>query len=186
MLRQQARASDHANRRVAQGHTSFGTQKPMAGLERIDVRGMPALRVRAADGASLVMLHQGAHIVSWVPTDGDECIYVSDRSAFSPGAAVRGGVPVVFPQFATYGPLPHHGLLRTRAWDLVDGDVDDERTRVVFRSTDSEETRGLWPHQFVVQLAVEVRGHELEIVLDVQNRGDTPMPFTAALHTYLR
>ena len=60
----------------------------------------------AAAGARAAVLPYGAHVTSWVTPDGAEQLFVSGRSAFEAGQAVRGGVPVVFPQFSTAGPLP--------------------------------------------------------------------------------
>ena len=157
----------------------------MAGLATIDFHGLPAIRVRATDGACAIVTYHGAHVVSWIPAGSDECLYLSERSQFATGAPIRGGVPVVFPQFATYGPLPHHGILRTRVWQLVEENVRNGRARVIFRSKDCDETRSVWPYGFVVELAVELAGNHLEIAMQVENTG-ARMSFNAALHTYLR
>src|SRR5438552_3225454 len=158
----------------------------MNGLETIDFHGLPAIQIRAPDGACAIVTYHGAHIVSWIPAGGAEWIYLSEHSQFATAAPIRGGVPVVFPQFATYGPLPHHGILRTRVWRLVEGKVHNGRARVDFRSEDCDETRDVWPHGFGVELAVEVAGNHLEIAMQVQNTDGVRMLFNAALHTYLR
>jgi glucose-6-phosphate 1-epimerase len=158
----------------------------MAGLATIDFHGLPAIQVRAPEGGCAIVTYHGAHIVSWVPGGSGECLYLSEQSQFATGAPIRGGVPVVFPQFATYGPLPHHGILRTRVWQLVEGNVSNGRARVIFRSRDCDETRSLWPYGFAVELAVELAGNHLEIAMQVQNTNGARMLFNAALHTYLR
>src|SRR5260370_24686085 len=141
----------------------------MNGLATIDFHGLPAIQLRALDGACAIVTYHGAHIVSWIPAGSDECMYLSNQSQFAPGAPIRGGVPVVFPQFATYGPLPHHGILRTRVWQLVEGKVCNRRAQVIFRSKDCDQTRSVWPYGFAVELAVEVAGNHLEIAMQVQN-----------------
>jgi len=158
----------------------------MTGLATIDFHGLPAMQVRAPDGACAIVTCHGAHIVSWIPAGGDECLYLSGQSQFATGAPIRGGVPVVFPQFAAHGALPHHGILRTRVWQLVGGEVCDGHARINFRSKDSDETRGVWPYGFAVELAVQLAGDHLEIAIQVQNTGVGQMSFHAALHTYLR
>ena len=71
-------------------------------------------------GDARVVLHPyGAHVVSWTTADGDERLFLSPRSAYSEGAAIRGGVPVIFPQFNQRGPdfdVPRHGFARNRRW----------------------------------------------------------------------
>jgi glucose-6-phosphate 1-epimerase len=158
----------------------------MNGLTTIDFHGLPAIQIRAPDGACAIVTYHGAHIVSWVPAGGAEWIYLSEDSQFATAAPIRGGVPVIFPQFATYGPLPHHGILRTRAWQLVEGKVCNRRTRVIFRSKACDETRSVWPYGFAVELAVEVAANHLQIAMQVQNTDAARMSFHAALHTYLR
>ena len=121
-------------------------------------------------------------MTSWVPARGSERLFVSERTSFATGAAIRGGVPVIFPQFSTFGPLPKHGFARTAPWALA-SQVED---RATYRLTDSPKTRALWPHRFVAELTAAVSGDALDITLEVTNRDSAPLSFTAALHTYLR
>jgi glucose-6-phosphate 1-epimerase len=108
---------------------------------------------------------------------------VSARSRREPGAAVRGGVPVIFPQFAGEGPLPKHGFARAAAWEPL-GSAPG--ASAAFRLADSAATRALWPHAFAAELSARVGGGALEVALRVTNTGGGPFAFTAALHTYLR
>jgi len=148
--------------------------------------GQPAVALRAPDGASAVVLLHGAQVVSWQPAGGGERLYLSERSRFGPGASVRGGMPVIFPQFNERGPLPRHGLVRTRPWRLSRSETGDEDALAVLQLTDDAETRALWPHGFALELTVCVRSDRLDVELAASNTGDSAFDFMAALHTYLR
>ena len=76
------------------------------------------VQLTAPDGASATIALHGGHVLSWKPTGGAEQLYLSPRSEYVPGKAIRGGVPVCFPQFAERGPLPKHGFARTLPWEL--------------------------------------------------------------------
>ncbi len=149
---------------------------------------LPKVVLEAADGARAEFYLHGAHVTSWRPAGDDaERMFLSARSQFEAGAAIRGGIPVCFPQFATQGPLPNHGFARVNAWELARaGREDDGSARAVLRLADSEMTRRLWPHRFVLELAVTVTGRTLDVSLAVTNTGAGEFTFTAALHTYLR
>ncbi len=110
---------------------------------------------------------------------------MSRVSAFKPGAPIRGGVPLVFPQFGGGGPLPLHGIVRINSWEHVGAEVAGGRATATFRLQDSEATRALWPQAFRTGLAVTVGGNELTIELAAENTGDAPFTFTNSLHTYL-
>ena len=138
----------------------------------------PLIVGSTSDGARAEIRRHGAHVTSWTTADGEEQLYLSGRSAVRDGAAIRGGVPIIFPQFSTFGPLPRHGFARTRAWD-ADGDGR-------FRLRDDEATRAIWPHAFDATYAVDVVDRALRLVLTIANTGPEPFEFTAALHTYLR
>jgi glucose-6-phosphate 1-epimerase len=148
-------------------------------------RGQPAVELQAPDGAAATVLLHGAQVVSWRPAGGDERLFVSGRSRFGPGAAVRGGVPVVFPQFNERGPLPRHGLARTASWQPSRCEVGPGDALAVLQLTDDERTRASWPYAFGLELTVCVRDDRLDIELAVTNTGEDVFGFMAALHTYL-
>ncbi|WP_119154494.1 D-hexose-6-phosphate mutarotase [Caldimonas tepidiphila] len=156
--------------------------------ELINFQGRPAVRLEAPDGARATVLLHGGHVVSWRPAGGDERLYLSPRAVHAPGQAVRGGVPVVFPQFERRGPLPRHGFARTRDWQLVRAEVGAADAMAVLRLADDAETRAFWPHPFALELTVNVSGTRLDLELEAVHTGEAgsaPWSFTAALHTYL-
>eukprot|EP01137_Pigoraptor_chileana_P032556 Opistho-2@22113 len=89
-------------------------------------QGMDALELVAPDGARATVLLHGAHVLSWIPAGGEEQLYVSPRTAYASGQAVRGGVPVCFPQFAERGPLQKHGFARTKPWQLISAEQGED------------------------------------------------------------
>jgi glucose-6-phosphate 1-epimerase len=141
------------------------------------------------------VLPQGAQVVSWTPADGEERLFLSQHPSGGPGG-LRGGVPVIFPQFGGFGPLPFHGFARGLLWDLVaaashpdDGrphGPGDGEAMAEFVLRDSEATRAVWPHAFRATLTVHAGGPRLRVALGVTNTGPQPFSFTAALHTYVR
>jgi glucose-6-phosphate 1-epimerase len=155
-------------------------------IEPVEVLGRPALRLVAADGAQATVMRHGAQIVSWVPAGDQERLYLSPTAATGPNDAVRGGIPVVFPQFSARGPLPKHGFARDRAWRWVEGAERGGVAIGVLALRHDAATRALWPHRFELELTLSVGGLELEIELAVANRGDAPFEFAAALHSYFR
>lgn len=166
---------------------------PHPAISLSDFRGLPALQLNAGDGARATVLLHGAHLVSWVPAGAQEQIYLSPRAVLDGHAAVRGGVPVIFPQFNQRGPLPRHGLARTRAWRALSLAQSETDALAVLRLVDDEQTRAVWPHAFIAELSVRISGPRLDIELAVEHpepdEAAVPPPamaFTAALHTYLR
>jgi glucose-6-phosphate 1-epimerase len=146
------------------------------------VNGLPKIILSGFDGSNAEVYLHGAHVTSWIPAGDRERLYLSTASEFRAGAAIRGGVPVVFPQFSTWGPLPKHGFARNHAWELISVSKGTAR----FQLRDSDATRAIWPHAFLAEFAVTVHERQLIMELAITNRGEEPFSFTAALHTYLR
>ena len=138
-----------------------------------------------ASGARAEIYLHGAHITSWQTAQEGEVVFVSSASHFQDGVPIRGGVPVIFPQFGD-GPLPKHGLARTRAWQVARTTLGaDGAATIIIRLEDDAQTRALWPHPFCLQLTVSL-GLILTLELTVKNPGSMPFPFQAALHTYFQ
>lgn len=147
---------------------------------------MEKIEINAADGARAEAYAHGAHVTSWRPASGEERLFLSARSAFEPGVAIRGGIPVIFPQFASLGPLLKHGFARVMEWETVRiGRTTGGKGEAQFRLTSSPLTRELWPHDFEATIVVSIGGMSLAVALSVLNRSDAELSFTAALHTYL-
>lgn len=143
---------------------------------------LATLALTSTDGARAELTTHGAHVLSWTTRDGRERLFLSARSAYRAGTAIRGGVPVIFPQFSDVGPLPRHGFARTTTWELVE--AHGERARL--RLADTEATRALWPRAFVAELTASIGDDALRLSLEILNAGGAALAFTAALHTYLR
>lgn len=150
-----------------------------------------AIQLTSPDGAQATILLQGAQLVSWRPAQsrgvpGPEQLYLSERAVFAPGMAVRGGVPVIFPQFEQHGPLPRHGFARTTPWTVESERSDADHATATLVLRDTEATRAIWPHAFVAELTVSISGTRLDMELAVENTGEAAFEFTCALHTYLK
>jgi glucose-6-phosphate 1-epimerase len=147
---------------------------------------LETVALRHASGSTAEIAIQGAHVTSWKRATGDEMLFVSANSPLAAGEPIRGGIPVVFPQFAALGPLPMHGFVRTTTWEVVD--VGRDPTGAVFallRTRDTESTRALWPHSFRATMRVTL-DEALSTAITIENTGPDAFPFHCALHTYLR
>ena len=166
---------------------------PAATIET--VRGQPCIRLTIPSGDSALVALHGAQVLSWV-TSGRERLYLSPRAAWDGHSAIRGGIPVCWPQFNQRGPLPKHGFVRNLPWQPVPqdgkGDGGASQASVCLSLADSEATRAWWPEHFSAQLAVTLSAGALRTELQVRNTGEPggdgarPWDFTTALHTYLR
>ncbi len=150
--------------------------------------GLPRIELVASDGARAEIYLHGAHVTSWFPAGATEDrLFVSEKAIFTDDAAIRGGVPVCFPQFADQGPLPMHGFVRAMRWQLVSaGARGDGSAQVHLQCSATPATRALWPHAFALDYVVTVGGGTLSLALAARNTGAAEFAFTAALHTYLR
>lgn len=157
-----------------------------ATIQQIEFHGLPAFALTSANGARAVITSQGAQVLSWQPAGGEERLYLSEKAVFDGRTAIRGGVPVCFPQFSGLGKLPKHGLVRTMNWTVRQRRNDDGFAMLVLGLTDDDQTRALWPMMFGAELTVIVDGARLDVELEIENTGHAPFAFTAALHTYVR
>jgi glucose-6-phosphate 1-epimerase len=133
------------------------------------------------NGDSVFVAQQGAHVLSW-QAQGKERLFLSPQSVCDGTTAIRGGIPVCFPQFNQRGNLPKHGFARNLPWRLVP--ERSQGAEKVFELSANEQTLALWPFQFKAFLTVNLSPNSLQISLSVENQGPQSLSFTGALHTY--
>ena len=146
--------------------------------------GQPCHRLTLANGDSVLVAQHGAHVVSWV-SGGREHLFLSPNTVWDGRAAIRGGIPVCFPQFNQRGDLPKHGFVRNRPWALPAAAPADSPASLCFGFSANDSTRAIWPAEFEARLRVDLQPGQLCVTLQVRNLGTQAFSFTGALHSYL-
>jgi glucose-6-phosphate 1-epimerase len=137
--------------------------------------------------AQAEIYQHGAHITRWTPSGHKPVLFLSSKSLFEAGKAIRGGVPIIFPWFGPRSgdkPGPMHGFARTAVWGVESARLlDSGAVEIAFGLEADEASRALGYGDFTVRFTVTV-GAELGLSLEVVNRGAAPLVFEEALHTY--
>jgi glucose-6-phosphate 1-epimerase len=130
---------------------------------------------------------QGAHITGWTPRGQRPALFLSSKSVFAAGKAIRGGVPIIFPWFGSRGdgkPGPSHGFARTTEWAIEStSQHNDGKVEITLALAPNEVTRGLGYGDFHLRYRVTV-GAVLEMELETHNNGSQPLAYEEALHAY--
>ena len=135
--------------------------------QAVRIQGIAALRYQSPAGDSVAVALQGAQVLSWRTADGAdgvERLYLSPCSAADGHSAIRGGIPVCFPQFNQRGPapgLPKHGFARNLPWQVAQ--QGDGVLEMVLHS--SEATHAWWPESFEARLSVMLAPNRLRVRL---------------------
>ena len=149
--------------------------------------GLSKVLVTSPEAEGEIYLH-GAHITSWKPAGKYEVLFLSSKSLWKDGHAIRGGVPICFPWFGAKADdpsAPAHGFVRTKEWQLESTVHADEGTIVSMFTESDQGTKRWWPAQFRLAFRVTF-GHDLKLELVVTNTGNQPLRFEEALHAYHR
>lgn len=134
---------------------------------------------------------QGAHLTQWQPTGEQPVLFLSERSFFSPGKAIRGGIPIVFPWFGVRTATPDeprtdgpsHGFARISEWTLAFAALAGDDLHLTLTLGPSDISRSLGYDHFALAYDVTL-GAELRLKLTVNNQSSKPLHFEEALHTY--
>lgn len=161
-------------------------------LSHVSYQNQPCLRLTLPSQDTVLVALHGAHVLSWQTGDGRERLYLSPQAVMDGQAAIRGGVPLCFPQFNTRGPLPKHGFVRNLAWQPLPATASSDQAATQNLQLKFSHAVGvqpaldaLWPHPFDLVLTVTLAPGSLHLALNVHNTGRQSMPFTMALHSYL-
>jgi glucose-6-phosphate 1-epimerase len=114
---------------------------------------------------------------------------VSSTAKFDNKSAIRGGIPIVFPNFGPWSLGPQHGFARISRWQVEKLPTKDDSGNVIatFTLEDTEATRTMWNNNmFKLTYTVKLGDGQLETSLDVENRGVSDFDFTCLFHTYFQ
>ncbi|CAX59953.1 aldose 1-epimerase [Erwinia billingiae Eb661] len=121
---------------------------------------------------------QGAQLIAWQPADEKPVIWLSEKTAWTAGKAIRGGVPICWPWFGPAGE-PAHGFARTLPWTLSAHDENDDSVMLTLVLESNEQTKKFWPHDFTLFARFRFAGR---CEIELEAHGD--FEATAALHSY--
>lgn len=134
----------------------------------------------------------GAHMWAYQPDGQQPVLWMSEFSDFVDGKPIRGGIPVIFPWFAT-GPAgdkaPAHGPARVTAWRRADiKDTLDRDGRLIVEYILDHGILGAdagVEGSYYATLRAKFTPEYVQITTHLTNTGDEDLTFECAFHTYL-
>lgn len=129
----------------------------------------------------------GAQVLSYQPNGQQDLLWISDKSLFQAGKAIRGGIPVCFPWFGPHETdylKPMHGFARLLTWDVIETSaLANGATQLKLSLNSKQATKEFWPYSFQAEVIIAV-GTSLEVTLTYSNTGSESFVCSNALHTY--
>lgn len=148
--------------------------------------GLPSVEISTPHAKAAISLY-GAQLLSYIPVGQMDIIWMSERSLFEEGKAIRGGIPLCFPWFGPHvsdKTKPQHGFARLQYWEVKEIQAAAGDSIIVQLGLEpSEKSLALWPHHFSA-VAEFVIGPQLDVKLTVTNTSKEDFEYSDALHTY--
>lgn len=143
--------------------------------------GLPKVRVTTPSSTAEVYLH-GAQVTAFEKKGEPPLLFLSDRSHFAPGKAIRGGIPICYPWF---GPRPgdvSHGFARITEWALIEATPTGEGVRLRLQLPSRP---GPWAF-LAAELTITIADY-LELELKTTNTArERQAEFETCFHTYFK
>ncbi|KAL8556622.1 hypothetical protein ACS0TY_004178 [Phlomoides rotata] len=157
-----------------------------------DEYGISQVLLRSPRGASTRVSLHGGQVRSWKTERGEELLFSSIKANLKPPAAVRGGIPICFPQFGKRGSLEQHGFARNRIWTIEENPPplastdSSNKAFIDLLLKSSDDDLKTWPHGYELRVRVilSVDG-SLSLVSRIRNVNSKPFSFSFAYRTYL-
>ena len=143
---------------------------------------LPMLKIQTPWSAAEIHL-LGAHVTHFQKNGEPPLLFMSRKSHFAAGEAIRGGVPVCFPWFGAREGGPAHGLARILSWELAESSAAPDGSTKVRLQLPQNSLKPEWPAlktEFVVT-AAETLTMEL---IATNTSPDKSLEIENCLHTY--
>ena len=182
--------------------TAYGYGKDSMDIEQLNIKygingqlkfvkgdgGFPFILINNRSATALISLYAG-QVLSFLPTgEGEDLLFLSQKSYYDAGKAIRGGIPICWPWF---GPdpkdlnRPSHGFVRNGLWAVTGTQAASEfETKVKLMFLGTEQSDSFWQKPFSLDLEISV-GNTLTLELTTRNTGNQVFSITQAFHAYL-
>jgi glucose-6-phosphate 1-epimerase len=147
--------------------------------------GLTKVTLTHESGATLEIYLKGAHITSYKTNKKEELLFLSSKTNYK-SKPIRGGIPVIFPQFGPNGPLVQHGFGRNVFWTVKETLVKSTDVSLTLNIHQDEETLSVWKNSFSVDYTITLNhANSFQMDFKVTNLNESQdFSFTTALHTY--
>ncbi|KAJ1694945.1 hypothetical protein LUZ63_011643 [Rhynchospora breviuscula] len=146
-------------------------------------------------GCTVEILLYGGQIIAWKNEYGEDYLFMSKKAAFTPPKPIRGGIPICFPQFGTYGHLETNGFAKHMTWTIEENPpkilqkYPSPKTKsfVDLLLLPSQNTNRIYPYTWELRLRVILgQNGNLTLIPRVRNMNleKRDMAFTFALQAH--
>jgi D-hexose-6-phosphate mutarotase len=146
--------------------------------------GLPLVKIRTTWSTAEIYLH-AAHVTGFQKNGEPPLLFMSAKSHFADGKAIRGGVPICFPWFGPRDGEPAHGFARFMAWELIQATAAADGAVTVQFALPEIPSRPAWQAlrtEFIVTVAETLT---MELVATNESCGET-FSIENCLHTYFQ
>jgi len=151
-------------------------------------KGLPVAIINTQFAESEISLY-GAQVLTYKPKGQQDVLWMSEKSLFEAGKAIRGGIPVCFPWFGPHpkdNQKPMHGFARLLTWKVSGTTVlANGAAELRLSLVDSLATKAIWPFSFRAEMIISI-GACLEVTLQYANTGNETFVCSNALHSYFQ
>ncbi len=146
--------------------------------------GLPLIYVQTSLCSAVIAI-QGAQLLEFSTISGQPLLWLSPNCNFTPGVALRGGVPICLPWFGVNAQdpkKPKHGFARNETWELKSANLlDDGAAELIFSF--ASKANALFEFNFTSELKMTL-GNSAKLELKITNTDSNPFDCSWALHSY--
>ncbi|TID14386.1 putative aldose 1-epimerase [Venturia nashicola] len=160
------------------------------------VQSARTIKATIPSGDTVEIYRHGATVTSWTSGNKEQLLFLSTAAVLNGSAAIRGGIPVVFPNFGTpaanhsTSKMPQHGFARNSTWEFVGSKKGKgiSSLDLIFHLNSSlliKKYQQDWPYSVDLTYTVTLSPNTLSADFRVANTDKVPIDFQFLLHSYL-
>eukprot|EP00931_Biecheleriopsis_adriatica_P062584 TRINITY_DN37752_c0_g1_i1.p1 TRINITY_DN37752_c0_g1~~TRINITY_DN37752_c0_g1_i1.p1 ORF type:complete len:328 (-),score=80.69 TRINITY_DN37752_c0_g1_i1:35-964(-) len=144
------------------------------------------LLLKLPSGAECEIYLFGATVTKFKTASGKDLIWLSSTAKLDGTKAIRGGIPLVFPQFGQpIKEMAQHGFARNNTWKETERSCTATSVSVTLTLDESIASHDAWKFPYRLEFEVVMQDSTLSTSLKVVNTGAESFKFQCLQHTYL-